>query len=168
MLALFFPVSTAAVLSGGAAATILSGQLHRERGFVSPSLVANLRRDLATLAEAGRFERAGSVSSDGASDELRSALKARPVVQGASEGDTDAFWTLHASLDAMRTQLEPALGRSLSSGMEVSNLRPPPPHPTPQNAPPITPPPPMSLPALGRSFSSGGVSLRPPVVWAGL
>ena len=109
-------------LSPSAGATILAGGVHRQTDFVPPALVAALRQDLAGLAAAGRFNVGASYSSDGAKDDLRSALTCRPIAgvdQGDDPGDTDAFWELHGALDSARVQLGSLLGRELRSGMEA-------------------------------------------------
>ena len=87
--------------------------------FLPPALVGGLRLDLQSLAKAGRFERAESFSSDGSADNLRSALKARPIVRGSEVGDTEAFWMLHDRIQTMRRELETIFKRKLAEGMEV-------------------------------------------------
>lgn len=98
----------------GAASTLSAGSAHREPNFVPLTLIAELRRELAALGAAGRFEVTSSFSSDGRQDDLRSAMTCRPDMA------SDAFAQLYERLDAVRAELGRQLGRQLTGGMEAT------------------------------------------------
>lgn len=111
MMAVLLLVANAdALLLPTAANAVATGRVHREPNFLPPNLVEALREDLRQ----GQFTRAESYSSNGARDELRSALTCRVNV------NTDAFDALHERLDVARHELSLGLGVNLASGFEAT------------------------------------------------
>lgn len=98
-----------------AGATLRRGDVHVQPGFVPPLKLDALRRDLATLAGAGRFERAASFGSDGQPDALRAAFTAAPDLDHSA-----AFAELFDQLTCLGTELAAALETPLASGVELA------------------------------------------------
>ena len=98
------------LLSQRCAASLAAGRVHRQPGFTPPQLVTALRHSLRSLA----FQPTASYSSNGAEDDLRRALTSRPDVEDP------AFDELYERLLYVREELESALGRELSSGIEAT------------------------------------------------
>ena len=61
-------------MSAAAAGALLSGDVATIPDFVCEEHLADLRENMAALAARGAFVKGRSFSSDGASDNLRSAL----------------------------------------------------------------------------------------------
>ena len=97
-----------------AASAVRSGSVHREPGFVPPALVARLRKELAALSRAGRFQEGTSHRSDGQRDDLRSAITCKPDIT------SDAFLMLYDRLDDVREELANQLGREHATGIEAT------------------------------------------------
>ena len=102
-------------LGARAAPALLAGALHQEVGFVSPALVAKLRRGLVDLGRAGSFHPGSSYSSDGTEDALRSAMTC-PY----SAMDQPESHHLLERIDDVRGELASRLGRELSPGIEAA------------------------------------------------
>jgi hypothetical protein len=107
-------------LVADAAAAIRDGQLHRAPGFASPSLVAELRREVARLAESEAFRLGTSHRGNGDVDDMRRALTCTPDLA------SDSFSSVLARLSHLGNDLGNALGRRHASGIESAYVAYPP------------------------------------------
>ena len=113
-------VPSHARLVADAAAAIRGGQLLRSPGFASPSLVAELRREVARLSEKDAFRLGTSHRDNGDVDSMRRALTCTPDLA------SDSFSSVLVRLSHLGKDLGDALGRRHASGIESAYVAYPP------------------------------------------
>ena len=123
MLTPLFASGLVVLLDEAAPSTIRAGRVHVERGFAPPRLVQDLRHDIDCLTTAGLFERAFSGGTSSGDEAFRNAEMCDPVGRDRSVGLWDAFYAVWERLDLVRQELSAALGREMSTEMELHYVR---------------------------------------------